>query len=381
MYDRILNAPSRSFFLFGPRGIGKTTWISVGFQDALVYDLLDSAIFSRLLQRPDELYHDVAAANAEWVVVDEVQRVPHLLNEVHRAIENLNQKFVLSGSSTRKFRQADVNLLAGRALTQAMYPLVSHELGQDFDVEHALRYGTLPDTINGESPAEYLRSYALNYLVQEIDAEAQIRNLSGFARFLEVAARQNAQLTNVTSIARDVAVARTTVQNYFDVLKDTLIAHWLPAWKLKRANKQVTSSKFYLFDCGVARALAARLPYPMGDEERGALFETLIVNEIRAFMDYTKRYFPLYFYRTYGGVEVDVLFETINGYVAIESKSSTRWERKFNRGLHYVASELGETKVRKFGVFNGAREQLVDGVRVFPIRDFLRALWSGELTD
>lgn len=379
MYSRSLDTPDRSFFLFGPRGTGKTTWIKEQFQNALFFDLLDSSVFNRLLRNPADFYAEVSASKLNWVIVDEVQRVPQLLNEVHRAIENLGKQFVLTGSSARKLHQPNVNLLAGRALTKTMFSLTSHELGSDFDPESALQFGTLPMAVTSHSPADYLRSYAHNYLLQEIEAEARVRSLDGFARFLDVAARQNAQLTNVASISRDVAVARTTVQSYFEVLADTLIAHWLPAWKLKRSNKQVASSKFYLFDCGIIRALANRLPYPIMDEERGGLFETLVVNEIRAFLAYKNLHFPLHFYRTYSGVEVDVLFETLNGYVAIESKSSARWERKYNRGLHTVARELGESNVLKVGVFNGLREQLVDGVRILPIKEFLRTLWSGEL--
>ena len=381
MYSRILKNPDKSFFLFGPRGTGKTTWIKDRFQNALGFDLLDSATFSQLLRNPGDLYTEVSASNLEWVVIDEIQRVPALLNEVHRSIENLGRKFVLSGSSARKLRRPNVNLLAGRALTRTMFPLTSHELGSDFDVDRALQFGTLPTAINSSLPADYLRSYAHNYLVNEIQTEAQIRDLAGFARFLEVATRQNAQLTNAASISRDVAVARTTVQSYFEVLRDTLIAYWLPPWKLKRSNKQVSSSKFYMVDCGIVRALSERLVYPIHDEERGPLFETLVINEIRAYLDYMNLHFPLYFFRTYSGLEVDVLFETLDGFVAIETKSSTRWERKFNRGLHTVAKELGDSKVHKFGVFNGVREQRIDGVRVMPIREFLRTLWAGALFD
>lgn len=379
MYSRSLQASNQSFFLFGPRGTGKTTWIRNRFPNALTFDLLDSATLSRLLREPEKLYQEVSAANVEWVVIDEVQQIPQLLNEVHRAIENLGQKFVLSGSSARKLRGANVNLLAGRALTKNMFSLTSSELGSDFTSERALQFGTLPQAMNSDAPTDYLRSYALNYLVQEIQVEARVRNLGGFARFLEVAARQNAQLTNVSSIARDVGVARTTVQSYFDVLGDTLISFWLPAWRRKRSNKQVASNKFFMFDCGVVRALSERLIYPITNEERGPLFETLIVNEIRAYLAYSNLHFPLYYFRTYNGVEVDILFESLNGYVAIEIKSSTRWERNFNRGLHTVARDLAGHSVRKFGVFNGPNEQLIEDVRVVPIAKFLQKLWAGEV--
>ena len=344
-----------------------------------MFDLLDSAIFNRLLRNPVQLYQEVEASNSEWAVIDEVQRIPPLLNEVHRAIENLNRKFVLSGSSERKLRSPDVNLLAGRALSKTMFPLTYLELDSDFDLERALQFGTLPMAINLDLPIEYLSSYTSNYLVNEIQMEARIQNLSGFARFLEVASRQNAQLTNVASISRDVAVARTTVQSYFKVLTDTLIAFWLPPWKLKRANKQFTSSKFYFVDCGIVRALSNRIAYPIFAEERGSLFETLIVNEIRAFLSYTNRHFPIFFYRSYVGIEVDILIETLNGHIAIETKSSARWERRYNRGLNTIAKELGENKVHKLGVYRGTNEQLVDGVRVMPAERFLQVLWTGEL--
>ena len=379
MYCRYLDPSDQSFFLFGPRGTGKTTWLKNHFGSALTYDLLDFDTFRTLLRNPNQMYLEIARTSFEWVVIDEVQRVPVLLNEVHRGIESLGKKFVLTSSSARRLRKPGVNLLTGRALTKSMFALTSNELGDDFDVEQAIRYGTLPQVVSSNAPDEYLRSYAQTFLEKEIQAEAQIRNLDGFARFLEIAARQNAQVTSTSSIARDAAVARTTVQSYFKVLEDTLIAFWLQPWKLKRSNKQVVSSKFYLFDCGVTRALADRLPYPVHDEERGALFESLIVGEIRAYLAYTGLNFPMYFYRSYAGVEVDVIFESSNGYIAIEAKSSSYWERKFNRGLHKLARELGKEAVRKVGVFNGSRPQLVEEVHVLPIRQFLQELWAGNL--
>ena len=380
MYARLLPTPSRSTLLLGPRGTGKSTWIRSRLPAAHSYDLLNAGESIRLNRNPDALFDELGALDpGTWVVIDEVQKAPALLDQAHRLMETRGIHFVLSGSSARKLRRGGVNLLAGRAITTEMLPLVSAELGGDFDVAKALRFGSLPVAATAPSPQEYLRSYAETYLDQEIRAEALTRNFAGFARFLEVAARQNGQTTNVAAIARDAAVARTTVQHHFDLLVDTLIGFWLPPWKLKPANKQVRHSKFYLFDCGVARALAGRLPYPVGDEERGSLLETLILNEVRAYLAYSGLRYPIHFWRDHHGAEVDILTETANGYVAIEIKATTRWDRRFNRGLHKVKSHLGAGKTKCYGIYLGEREALVDDVRIFPASKFLSVIWEGNI--
>ena len=328
MYARLLPTPDRSVFLFGPRGTGKTTWIRNRFPHAVTYDLLDTGEALRLTKDAGVLYRELAELPAgAWVVIDEVQKVPELLNEVHRLIESRGLLFVLSGSSARKLRRRGVNLLAGRAVTTTMFPLVSAELDFDLDLERAFSGGTLPMALAGDSPRDYLRTYAETYLVQEVQAEALTRNLGAFARFLEIAARQNAQATNAVSIARDAGIDRRTVQSHFAILVDTLIGSWLPAWKLKSATKQVRQSKFYFFDCGVVRALSGRLPYPPTQEELGPLVETFVVNELRAFLSYTGRHYPLHYWRSYDGAEVDVLCETAAGCSA--STTFAAWRRLF----------------------------------------------------
>jgi len=209
------------------------------------------------------LYREVESEAPErWIIIDEVQKVPALLDEVHRLIENKGRRFVLSGSSARKLRRGGTNLLAGRAIVTHMFPFVSAELGDDFKVSEAINNGTLPMTVLGKDPVSFLTTYAETYLKEEIQAEALTRNIGNFSRFLEVAARQNGQVTNVAGIARDAAVSRQTVQNYFNVLVDTLIGFWIEPWKLKRRTKQVQHSKFYLFDSGVSRALS--VPFAFG---------------------------------------------------------------------------------------------------------------------
>ena len=380
MFTRCCPLPDRSCFLLGPRSTGKSTWIHSAFPAAATYDLLDTAEAIRLAAEPGVLARETAGlAAGSWVVIDEIQKVPALLDEVHRLIESRRLRFVLSGSSARKLRRGGTNLLAGRADVRHMYPLVSAEVGDDARVERMIELGSLPLAVTGADPRAFLKSYALTYLQEEIRAEALTRNLGGFARFLEIAARQNAQVTNVAGIARDAGVSRQSVQNWFDILVDTLLGSWLPAWKLKRATKQTAHPKFYLFDSGVARALSGRLPYPPLPEERGALLETLIHKELSAYLEYSGLGYPLSFWRTPDGVEVDFLCETAKGFTAIEVKSTTSWRPQASRGPARLAAELGPRKVRCFGIYLGARQATYEPCRVLPLAEFLRLLWAGEI--
>ena len=283
------------------------------------------------------------------------------------------------GSSARKLRRGGVNLLAGRAVTMAMLPLVCAELEFKAEPSKLLRYGSLPMAVAEEDPRMYLRSYAETYLVQEVQAEALTRNVGAFARFLEVAAHYNAQTTNASGIAKAVGIGRETVRSHFGILVDTLLGYWLPAWKLKSANKQVAHSKFYFFDTGVVRALSGRLPYPPTSEETGPLAETFLLNELRAYLAYSALDYRLHFWRTHDGAEVDVLCEAANGFVAIEIKSATRWDKRFNRGLGRLREHLPGTTC--YGVYFGERTALwgKDKVRVMPVLDFLKRLWDGDV--
>ncbi|MBS3780801.1 MAG: DUF4143 domain-containing protein [Desulfovermiculus sp.] len=298
---------------------------------------------------------------------------------MHRIIEEKKIRFILSGSSARKLRESGVNLLAGRALTFNLFPLVSKEVGFALDVDRQIACGMLPSSFTAATPQKYLQTYAETYLKEEIREEALTRNFGNFARFLEIAARQNGQITNTSAIARDAGVARQTVQGYFEILIDTLIGYWHFPWKLKRTTKQVSHPKFYFFDPGVVRALSGRLPYPPTGEESGPLFECFVLNEIRAYLHYTERDYPVYYWRSQNGVEVDIVLETSRGYVGIELKNNSRWEKKFNRGLHRLSEEFSKNKVSLFGVFRGSRQLMLDTVLVYPILEFLRHLWAGEI--
>jgi uncharacterized protein len=363
--------------LLGPRATGKSTWIEAAYPDAKVYDLLDEREAIRLARDPRLLGEEVALLpKKQWIVIDEVQRVPALLNEVHRLMEREKRRFILSGSSARKLRRGDVNLLGGRAQQKTLAPFVSAEVGGAPPVSR-IHFGMLPNAYLAERPQRFLNAYATLYLREEVEAEALTRNIGGFARFLEVAARQNGQSTNASSISRDAQVARQTVQGYFDVVVDTLLGRWLPAFKLKRATKLVSHPKFYFFDAGVARVLSGRMAYPPTPEEFGFLFETYLIHEVSTYMAYNEFDYPLSYFRTHDAVEVDLLFETQKGFLAIEFKSTADWKTSYMKGLSRIRAELpGVTCV---GVYTGAQERRVDGVEVLPYQTFLTRLWEGSI--
>jgi uncharacterized protein len=305
-----------------------------------------------------------------------VQRVPALLDEVQHLMTSKRQRFVLSGSSARKLKRSGANLLAGRAEVRHMFPLVSAETGPGRDLDRILAEGMLPLAVTGKRPAAFLRSYGEVYLKEEVQAEALVRQIGPFHRFLEVAARVNGQTVNVAGIARNAGIARQTATDFFQVLVDTMLGTWLPAWKLKRAVKQVAHPKFFLFDCGVARQLAGTAHLDVHPEERGALLETFLLHELRACLHYGDLEYPIGYWRAVGGNEVDFVIETKHGLVAIEVKSGTRWDSRFGAGIRSLRERAPKGGVRAFGVYTGSRAMVVDDVRVLPWQDFLDMLWN-----
>lgn len=379
MLARRLPPPDHSFFLLGARGTGKTTWIQEHFAGAVTYDLLLAAESLRLSREPGLLRAEcMALPDRAWVVIDEVQRVPALLDEVQHLMTKKRQRFVLSGSSARKLKRSGVNLLAGRAEMRHMFPLVSAESGFDRDLDDVLAQGMLPLAVTGKRPAAFLRSYCEVYLREEVQSEALVRQIGSFQRFLEIAARMNGQRVNVAGLSRDAGIARQTVTDYFQILVDTLIGTWLPAWKLKRSVKQVAHPKFFLFDTGVARHLGGTAHLGLHPEERGTLFETLVLHELRAWLHYEDLEYPVAYWQQHGGAEVDFVVETPDGLVAIEVKSGARWDERFLSGIRSLRERVAG-KVRAFGVYTGERALELDGVRVLPWQEFLDALWKGRL--
>ncbi|MEK9142918.1 MAG: AAA family ATPase, partial [Nitrospirota bacterium] len=292
----------KSHFLLGPRQTGKSFLIAHTFHSARIYDLLDTSVYLTLSQRPQQLAEELTPKD-RLVVIDEIQRLPVLLNEVHRLIEQRGIRFLLTGSSARKLRQSGVNLLGGRARTKYLHPLTQRELGAYFDINKFITRGGLPSIYFSDDPRADLDAYTGSYLQQEIVAEGATRNISAFSRFLKVAAYCNATIVNFTNVATDAQVPRTTVYEYFEILKDTLILHELPAWRETRQRKPLASSKYYFFDIGVVAALQER-QYRRGTPEYGQAVETYLFHELKSYVDYVSGE-PLAFWKSKSGFEVD----------------------------------------------------------------------------
>lgn len=383
MFTRLAPLPKRSFLLLGPRGTGKTTWLRQKLAGALWFDLVRDKELLRLLQSPDAFRQEVEAARrGSWVVVDEVQRLPALMGDVQDLIARhpSRWRFALTGSSARRLRREGVNLLPARVVNQRFFPLTSRELGKLPGVDDLLRFGMLPAVRAARAAADrvaLLEAYVENYLAQEVRIEASVKRLDAFARFVQVAALANAQVTNVSAIARDAAVARPTVQGYFETLVDTLLGVWLPAWRPRAKVKEVAHPKFYFFDTGVARAAGGRLREPLEREERGRLLETYVLHELRAYVARAAIGGELFYWRTPSGTEVDFVWARGDRAVAIEVKAKERWDPRQAQALRALG---GTVRLEKcFGVYLGARALRDGGALVLPLEDLLEKLHAGEV--
>jgi predicted AAA+ superfamily ATPase len=380
LLKRIFEAPQQSFFLMGPRGSGKTTWLRARFPDAHVIDLLSERTYQRLLANPGQFADELRAISGDrWVIVDEVQRLPGLLNEVHRFIEEKRLRFVLCGSSARKLKRAGINLLAGRALHRSMHPFVPEELGSHFDLEESLRYGVLPIVWDSTTREETLTAYAQLYLKEEIQAEALVRNLPGFARFLPLAALFHGQVINASTIAREAGVARTTVAGYLDILEETLLCFRLPAYEAKIRVRERKLPKWYWCDAGIVRAMkrSSGITTP---EERGSLFEGMVAQLIRAYRDYRSICDDMYYWATAGRSATEVDFLIIRGgdLIAIEAKSGSTFTEGWCRGLRAVAKLKGLQ--RRIIVYpEGPALQTKDGIDVVSFKNFADQLADDSL--
>lgn len=380
MFDRVLQPPKRAFFLLGPRATGKSTWLKQRFPDALRLDLLRNDLYFQLSASPGELRSIVMAEpRTRWIVLDEVQRIPELLNEVHALIEDGGYRFALTGSSARKLKRGRANLLAGRALVRSLLPLVQAEYGDSATVEDVLRFGTLPAVVTEpESRVDILEAYAGTYLREEIKEEALTRNVQAYTRFLQVAALANAQVTNLSAISRDTGVPRATVSTYFEILTDTLLGRFLPAWTARARVKEVSHPKFYFFDTGVVRAIQGRLRDAPTPEERGHLLETYLFHELAAHVAYTNIGGEWSYWRTVDGVEVDFLWRRGERTVAIECKSTDTWRARDDAGLLSLSSSK-VSPMSCHGVYLGAQRLRREWGVVHPLVDFLAELHAGRV--
>lgn len=377
---RIYRLPGDSFFLFGLRGVGKSTWIRDQLPDAHRFDLLDEGLYQSLLADPAPFAGELRRLDpGSWVVVDEIQRLPGLLNEVHRFIEERGLRFALLGSSARKLRAAGVNLLGGRALWREMFPLIPEELGGDFDLDRALEVGGLPLVLAAESPHETLRSYVQLYLREEVKGEALVRNLPGFARFLPVAGLFHGQLLNLAGIARDAGVARTTVEGYLGVLEDTLLVRRLPAHEARLRVRERKHPKLYWMDPGVARA-AKGAHGAVAPEESGALLEGWVHTLLCTYMAERELADSLAYWAPSGSkrLEVDFVLRRGDELCAIEVKAARRVHSGDLSGLRAIGELRGLR--RRILVHRGERPaRTEDGIDTWPVKTFFEALAAGCL--
>lgn len=374
--NRIINIPeNETNFLFGVRGSGKTSLLKQLFPSALYIDLLDSSLYQSYLSNIG-LFYETASAfkNDGLVIVDEIQRMPQLLNEVHRLIESSHRHFILTGSSARKLRAKGINLLGGRAGKMLLHPFVPEELGEDFNLNQALHYGLLPIVWSSTNRSKKLRNYMEAYLTEEIKAEALVRNLPAFARFLEVAALYHGQVVNMSAVARDSENKTHHIRNFFSILEDTMLGFFLPAYQAKLRVKERKSNKFYLIDPGLARALKKNFG-PVSVEEKGSLFEGLIAQILRAYKDYCNLYEDIYYWSSSEAkkTEVDFLLKKGKELIAIEVKAKAQVSSQDYRGLKAI-SNLPSVKRRIVIYLGKAIRKTEEGIEIWPFDFFCKNL-------
>jgi len=372
MYRRKLRPPSdHSFFLLGPRGVGKSWFVANKYKKALLVDLLDFRIYKQLFAAPSRFSDYIPKGFRQWIIIDEIQKIPLLLNEVHRLIEKRNLKFILMGSSARKLKAEEVNLLAGRALTEYMYPLTAEELGKDFSLDKSLRCGHLPMAYQSENPQRFLSSYIYTYLTEEIQQERLARNLPDFSCFLEAASFSQGAVLNMTNISRKCAVNREIVEAYFSILKDTLLSYEIQPFLKKAKRKMLKMPKFYFFDAGVFQVLK-----PKGfleDEKTGAVLETLVLQEIIANNAYKNWEYEIFYWRTHDHRdEVDFILYGERGLKAIEVKLASKIRTEHCKGLLEFLKDYPEATA--YLLYTGNRGYKLKGIHILPVERFLKKM-------
>jgi predicted AAA+ superfamily ATPase len=362
---------NKSYFLLGPRQTGKSSLVQHELPEAKVYNLLDSKTFLALSSRPSLVQEELAEED-RLIVIDEIQKMPQLLDEVHLIIEQYGIRFLLTGSSARKLRRGGVNLLGGRARSLTLHPLIYKEI-PDFDLLRALSYGLLPSIYLSDDPRSDLEAYAGLYLQQEVAAEGLARHIPAFSRFLEVAALCNGTPVNFTSIASDAQVARSTVQEYFKILQDTLMARLLPAFARTVRRKPISRAKFYFFDIGVVRYLRHEGKVRARSPGFGEAFESFIFHELSSYVDYTTGGKTLSYWRSTSNFEVDFI---LNDATAIEVKGAENISDRALKGLRALQEE--QLMRQLLVVCQAERPRRVEGIQIVGWRDFIERLWQGE---
>ncbi|PIS22288.1 ATPase [candidate division WWE3 bacterium CG08_land_8_20_14_0_20_41_10] len=373
MYTRLLKAPDyKSFFLFGPRGTGKTTWVKKSYPAAVYLDLLESELFNSLLANPQRLENYIPKDFSDFVIIDEIQKVPKLLNEVHRLIENNRTKFILTGSSPRKLRKKGENLLGGRALTHYMYPLTAVELGEDFDLAKSVNFGQLPSAYLDVDPKKYLEGYVKTYLEEEISQEGLTRNLSAFARFLETASFSQGSVLNTSEVSRDATIERKVTESYFKILEDLLVGYRVPVFSKKAKRRLVSHPKFYFFDAGVYKAVRPMGPLDEPEVAQGVAFESLFFQDLLATNQSLDLGYKIYYYRTSMGQEVDFVLYGEKGIKAFEVKRTANPDSSDIKSLRLFLEEYPEAKGTL--IYGGNRRMHIENIDIIPMEEALKTL-------
>lgn len=371
---RFFNAPVDSFFIFGPRGTGKSTWLKKNYPDAYFIDLLDDNTFRNHIAYPERIKQIVKANHrTTCYIIDEIQKAPAILNSVHSLIEEYkSHQFILTGSSARKIRRGGINLLAGRALLTHFYPFMAAELGTKFSINTALKNGLIPLIVSAKIPEKTLATYIALYIKEEVKEEGLVRNIGAFARFLEAISFSHGSILNINNIARECNVTRKIVENYLSIIEDLLLGYKLPVFS-KRARRAMTSQpKFYLFDAGVYYHLRPKGPLDSPDEINGMALEGLVLQHLKAWCDYANDQVDCYFWRTRGGSEVDFIIYGAEHFYAIEVKNAKQIHPKSLRALKNFLTDYPEASA--ILLYCGTEKLLIDGISCWPITDFLLKL-------
>jgi len=378
LIGRFFNDPEASFFLFGARGTGKSTWLKMNFtHDILYVDLLNPENFRKYSAKPERL-EELLAGNpdTQTVIVDEIQKVPELLDVVHHLIEeNKNVRFILTGSSSRKLKRSGVDLLAGRAIHKTFHPFMGAELAENFDLAHALKYGLIPLIYRSKNPIETLHSYITLYINEEVKMEGLIRNVGGFNRFLETVSFSNGSVINISEIARDSQVGRKAVEGYISILEDLLLSIQIPVFTKRAKRLLIAHPKFYFFDTGVFRALRPTGPLDRPQEIDGLALETLTLQHLRAWNAYGGNGCKIYYWRTKAGLEVDFIVYGADHFYAIEVKNTATIRSNDLKGLKAFLSDYPEAT--GYLIYRGKEKVKIQNILCIPATVFYQNLMPG----
>lgn len=383
MFERSLELPppgTESFFLWGPRQTGKTTLLRQSYPDAVWLDLLKSDEYRRYLAHPERIRQELEASPpdpGQQIVIDEVQKVPALLDEVHWLIENRGYAFALCGSSARKVRRGGANLLGGRAFRYELHGLTAAEVGPAFDLDRILNHGYLPRAYESERPGRLLEAYVADYLKEEVAAEGLVRSLPTFSDFLDIASLSDGEIVNFSNVARECGVSSPTAKSYFEILVDTLLGRWVPAFRKRPKRRVIQSPRFYFADVGVVNRLARRGRVLPGSELYGRAFENWVCHELTAYVSYRQHDGPLSYWRLASGIEVDFILGDLE--LAVEAKSSETIRSDHLKGLRSLVEDHPDVG-RRIVVCREPKARVTDdGIEIMPVPVFVERLWGDEL--